>query len=107
MRRETATTGQSTGSVGSGGSGGSGDHAIARTGSVAVFWVGQSAYAIDIGMVGEVVVVEAIAPVPRARGGILGVFNLRGIPVALVSLSTVLSLPRAETAEAGATALVL
>ena len=42
---------------------------------------------------GEVVSVEAVTPVPLAPPAILGLFNLRGTPVALVDLVRALALP--------------
>ena len=59
---------------------------------------------------GEVFVVEAYAPVPVAPPEVLGLFNLRGVPVALIDLARVLELPDAASTDDGETrmtALVL
>jgi chemotaxis signal transduction protein len=63
--------------------------------SVCSFWLGQRCYAIETSLVGEVVAVESVTPVLNAHAAILGLFNLRGMPVALVDLAQVLELPAA------------
>lgn len=75
--------------------------------SVCAFWIGDTCYALDTDLVGEVVNVEDIVVVPLAPAGVLGLFNLRGTPVALVDLSTVLQLPHARQRSETRTALVL
>src|SRR5215471_4894011 len=80
--------------------------------SVCVFWLGNHCYGIVASLVGEVFMVESCAPVPIAPPSVIGVFNLRGTPVALVDLSSVLELPGAqpvteERAGANTMALVL
>src|SRR5215471_2488352 len=66
--------------------------------SVCVFWLGNHCYGIVASLVGEVFVVDSCAPVPIAPPAVIGVFNLRGTPVALVDLSHVLELPGAAPA---------
>jgi chemotaxis signal transduction protein len=63
------------------------------------FWLGQQCFAIAADLVGEVVAVEAITPVPMAPPAILGLFNLRGTPVALVDLVRALALTGTGDAE--------
>jgi chemotaxis signal transduction protein len=60
--------------------------------NLSVFWLAKRCFAVDTSIVREVVAVEQVAPVPRAAPGIRGLFNLRGLPVALVDLARVLSL---------------
>jgi purine-binding chemotaxis protein CheW len=75
------------------------------------FWLGQQCFAISADIVAEVVSVESVTPVPLAPPAVLGLFNLRGTPVALVDLLRALELPglEAELVRAGQTrtALVL
>jgi purine-binding chemotaxis protein CheW len=99
---------QDTGSRGSGS--GSSRGGVGLGVAVAVFSMNKQSYAMGIEIVGEVVTVEAIAPIPLPRPGLVGVFNLRGTPVALVDLSRVLGLAGATRAIADGdapTALVL
>jgi chemotaxis signal transduction protein len=56
------------------------------------FWLGQQCFAIAADMVGEVVPIDAVTPVPLAPPAVLGLFNLRGTPVALVDLVRALAL---------------
>jgi purine-binding chemotaxis protein CheW len=63
------------------------------------FWLGQQCFAIAADLVGEVVWVEAVTPVPLAPPAILGLFNLRGTPVALVDLVRALALTGTGEAE--------
>lgn len=63
--------------------------------SVCVFWLGDHCYGVVSSLVGEVFVVESYAPVPVAPPAVIGLFNLRGTPVALVDLALVLELPGA------------
>jgi chemotaxis signal transduction protein len=74
-------------------------------------------YGIAARFVGEVVSVTSVTPVPLAPASVLGVFNLRGAPVALVDLYGILSVSEQPTAkrqarteaggEAGIIAMVL
>jgi chemotaxis signal transduction protein len=62
-----------------------------------VFWLGPRCYAVDAALVGEVVTIDSYAPVPLAPDPVLGLFNLRGAPVALVDFAAVLELPDVAT----------
>ena len=61
--------------------------------TVCVFLIGDRRYGLDIGLCGEVVVIDRVAPVPLSHSGVLGVFSLRGAPTALVDLAHILGLP--------------
>jgi chemotaxis signal transduction protein len=61
--------------------------------AVCSFWLGERPYAIDVAVVGEVVVVDHLIPVPRTPPAVLGMFALRGAPLACVDLATALALP--------------
>jgi chemotaxis signal transduction protein len=63
------------------------------------FWLGQQCFAISADIVGEVVSVELVTPVPLAPPAVLGLFNLRGTPVALVDLVPALDLTGTGEAE--------
>jgi chemotaxis signal transduction protein len=56
------------------------------------FWLHGHLLALDVALVGEMVEVEQMVPVPRSHPAVLGIFNLRGVPVALVDLSLILGL---------------
>ncbi len=74
------------------------------------FWLGGRCYGLDVGLVGGVVQVEGVVPVPRAAATVLGLFNLRGAAVPLVDLALVLDLPAAvegAVVTAGRSALAL
>ena len=60
--------------------------------SFSIFTIGRHAFALETALVGELVSVEAVTPVPLARPSILGLFSLRGEPVALVDLAALLEL---------------
>lgn len=68
--------------------------------SVCAFWLGEQCYGLAASLVGEVFVVESYMPVPAAPPAVIGLFNLRGTPVALVDLAMVLELPGLATSEA-------
>jgi chemotaxis signal transduction protein len=61
--------------------------------SLCAFWLGEHCYGLETALVGEVMTVDALAPVPLAPAPVRGLFNLRGTPVALLDLSRVLELP--------------
>jgi len=61
--------------------------------SLCAFWLGDHCYGIETALVGEVVEVDDVVPVPMAPAPVRGLFNLRGTPVALVDLSSMLELP--------------
>ena len=91
--RPTGGTGRSAG----GSQSGAGEAALPRSfdHSVCVFWLGTQCYGLQSSMVGEVFLVESRVPVPVAPAPVVGLFNLRGTPVALVDLAQVLDLPDA------------
>jgi purine-binding chemotaxis protein CheW len=64
------------------------------------FWLGNQCFAIPASVVGEVVPVEALTPVPLAPAAVRGLFNLRGTPVAAVDLGAALSLADLPPVEA-------
>src|SRR4051794_9277975 len=76
--------------------------------SFCAFWIGRRCYGLDTALVGEMVTVEDFAPVPLSPAPVMGVFSLRGTPVALISLSAVLGLPdEAVSEQKSSVALVL
>lgn len=56
------------------------------------FWLQGHLLALDVALVGEVIEVERVVPVPRTHPAVQGIFNLRGVPVALVDLARLLRL---------------
>jgi purine-binding chemotaxis protein CheW len=56
------------------------------------FWLAGRCFGLPVGCVGEVVALEAMTRVPNARPAIRGLFNLRGEPVVVLDLSTILEL---------------
>ena len=60
--------------------------------SLCTFWLGARCFGLDVALVGEVVAVESVTPVPKAHDAVLGLFNLRGSPVPLVDAASVLEL---------------
>jgi purine-binding chemotaxis protein CheW len=105
----------STGSNGAARSAGTGSRGTAGTGgskasglrqSLCTFWLGARCFGLDVALVGEVVTVDSLTPVPKAHEALRGLFNLRGTPVPLVDAAQVLAL--AEGVDAKQThALVL
>lgn len=76
--------------------------------SLCSFWLGECCLGIDTRLVGEVVTVEEYIQVPLAPTAVRGIFNLRGEPVPLVSLATMLKLAVPEpTPSRALTAIVL
>jgi purine-binding chemotaxis protein CheW len=71
--------------------------------NVCAFWLGRRCFGVDIRIVSEVVTIESVLPVPISPPELLGLFNLRGTPVALIDLARVLDLPPAERPDAAAT----
>jgi chemotaxis signal transduction protein len=61
--------------------------------SLCVFWLGNQCFALDTAVVREAVSIDTLAPVPLAPAPVLGLFNLRGVPVSLVDLAALLDLP--------------
>jgi chemotaxis signal transduction protein len=68
-------------------------------GTLCSFWLGTHCFAIPSSIVGEVVTVESLTPVPLAPGPVRGLFNLRGTPVAAVDLGAALTLAEAPAVE--------
>jgi len=65
-------------------------------------------YALDVSVVGEMVVADELVPVPHASTAVLGVFALRGAPIACVDLGRLLGLPDLRSdRQRGVHALVL
>ncbi|HEY2516307.1 MAG TPA: chemotaxis protein CheW [Polyangiaceae bacterium] len=86
----TATDAGSS-SRGSRGAGSTGGSSGLRQ-SLCAFWLGSRCFGLDVALVGEVVVIDAVTPVPKAHEALVGLFNLRGTPVPLVDAAAVLSL---------------
>lgn len=85
-----ATSSQSHGTSRGGAS--RGESAGPAHGGICTFLLGDRQYGLDVALVGEVVSVAEVAPVPMAHGAVRGIFNLRGTPVALLDLGEVLAL---------------
>jgi len=64
--------------------------------SLCAFWIKQRCFALDVALVGEVVSVDSVVPVPLTPSAFVGLFNLRGTPMALVDLAQVLELDDAS-----------
>ncbi len=56
------------------------------------FWLNGHLLALDVALVGEMVEVEQMVPVPRSHPAVQGIFNLRGLPIALIDLPQILGL---------------
>jgi chemotaxis signal transduction protein len=67
-----------------------------------VFWLGTQCFGLDVSIASEVVRVESFIPVALAPEPLVGLFNLRGTPVALVDLAAVLEIPGADAPAAKA-----
>jgi purine-binding chemotaxis protein CheW len=67
--------------------------------SLCAFWLGDHCYGVETALVGEVVEIDAVIPVPLAPAAVRGLFNLRGTPVALVDPSRMLELPDSAAAD--------
>lgn len=108
--REPTDASRSGGRAGmpSGASGGV--FARARSGSTGIctFRLGTQRFGLNTALVGEVVSVTALAPVPLVPPAVLGLFNLRGAPIPLLDFAAVLGLSAAARLPAmPAPALVL
>jgi len=84
-------------SLGSGRSGGPPVERLQQ--NLCAFWLGDHCYGLETALVGEVVTVDAVTPVPMAPAPVRGLFNLRGVPVALVDLAQVLELSDASVVD--------
>jgi len=63
---------------------------------VVIFSVAEESYGVDIGMVSEIIRLQEITKVPRTPTFVVGVINLRGKIIPVVSLRTIFHLPAAE-----------
>src|SRR5438128_15054 len=89
-------------------SAGGAEASTATVSPICSFWLGTRCFGLDVGLVGEVVTATGVAPVPMTPRCVRGLFNLRGMPVALVDLAEVLEFASQSTKEAAEpTALVL
>jgi chemotaxis signal transduction protein len=90
----SATSGGRSSGSGGGRRGGRGSRAAPEgfAATLCGFWLGNQCFAIAAAIVGEVVPVEALTPVPLAPAAVRGLFNLRGTPVAAVDLGAALGL---------------
>lgn len=79
---------------------GSDRHAKQTTKRLCTFWMGNQCYGLDIGLVGGVISMESVTHVPGTPSTILGLCNLRGVPLALVNLAAVLRLDDSGSGEA-------
>ncbi len=97
-----------TGATG-GGTGASAGHRTAGETSrgLCTFWLGGKRFGLEVGLIGEIVTIDTLLPVPMAPGPVRGLFNLRGTPTALLDLGEVLGLEGARADESKTTALVL
>jgi purine-binding chemotaxis protein CheW len=91
MSAELSHGGSAQGSSGRRLEGAAAEHRLRR--NTCAFWLGEHCYGLDIALVGEVVEVDALAPVPLAPAAVIGLFNLRGTPVALIDPAKLLDLP--------------
>jgi chemotaxis signal transduction protein len=79
---------------------------VLRTG-LCLFWLGGRLFGIDVSLVGEVVTVEHVLPVPMAPAGVRGLFNLRGAPIVLLDCTEVLRIEEKALVTGTITALVI
>jgi chemotaxis signal transduction protein len=79
--------------------------------SICTFWIGRDCFGLDVDLVNEVLLVEAIHPIPWAPSALLGLFNSRGQVVPVINLATLLGLASDPTdshgAQAAQTAILL
>lgn len=75
--------------------------------TVCAFWLGDRCYGLPITLVGEILTIDRVAPVPLSPPSVLGVFSLRGAPTALVDLAQVLRLPEGRADSRSRTIVVL
>jgi chemotaxis signal transduction protein len=87
--RSASSAGHASHATSTGGRTGSAKEEARFDRTVCAFWLGHRCFGLDVALVGEVVVVESFAPVPISRPSMRGLFNLRGMPVALVELASV------------------
>lgn len=80
--------------------------APATAARLCVFTLGPARFAVPVTSVREVMVIDDVTSVPRAPAHVLGVANLKGAVVTLVSIEPLLGRPP-RPARRGARALVL
>jgi purine-binding chemotaxis protein CheW len=78
-----------------------------RSRGLCTFWLSQRLFGLDVSLVGEVVPVDTIVPVPSSPPFVRGLFNLRGTPLTLLDLGLVLGLDDTECTADRAIALVV
>jgi purine-binding chemotaxis protein CheW len=71
------------------------------------FWLAGERLALDIALVAEVLHLEEVTTVPQSHAALLGIFNLRGTPVALVDLRQLLGQEDLAQGQASLSALVV
>ena len=73
--------------------------------SLCLFSLAGAVFALDVSCIGEVVQIDRIVPVPMAPSTVLGLVNLRGVPLEILDPGLLLDLPVAGAARS--TVLVL
>lgn len=87
----TGGTGPRTGkSVGSSGTAAGNTYGRA----VCSFWLDDRRLGLDVSLVAEITAVDSVTPVPLTNPAVVGIFNLRGLPVPAVELGPVLGFER-------------
>jgi purine-binding chemotaxis protein CheW len=66
---------------------------VSQSATICVIRIGDACLAIDVALVGEVVPLERITPLPRCPAQVVGLTELRGQPLAVVDLAQLLELP--------------
>lgn len=79
----------------------------ARRQSVCTFWLAGQRYGLEVGLIGEIVTVDNVLPVPQAPSAVRGLFNLRGTPTVVLDLGEVLDIATKEREATNGTALVV
>ncbi len=87
-------------------SGGRRQSAVFQT-NVCTFRLGGRSFALDVAIVGEVVSITTIVAVPLAQPSVRGLFNLRGTPVPLIDLSSLIDSHAGPPLEKPGVALVV
>jgi chemotaxis signal transduction protein len=72
----------------------------AGAGRVCLVWLGAGCFAFDVGLVGEVRVLDGVTPLPRCPAAVLGIANLRGQALAVIDTALLLGLPGERVAPA-------
>lgn len=104
MAEASSRTGSQTSDKRSGS--GSRHSALFQT-DVCTFRLGDRAFALDVAIVGEVVSIDTIVTVPLAQPAVRGLFNLRGTPVPLIDLSSLIDAHAGGTLDKPGVALVV